>query len=118
MIEVSGFCTSAATLTTRSPWSRARSTSGSYEVDPPRRDLLDRRGRIRRLPDLHVEARLLEVAARLGRVDAGVVRVREVVQHQLDVLRAGGLEHVLLLAAAGGRQRGGADQGHKQLHTG
>jgi hypothetical protein len=32
MIEVSGFWTSAATLTTLSPWSRARSTSGSYEI--------------------------------------------------------------------------------------
>ncbi len=32
MIEVSGFCTIAPTLTTLSPWSRARSTSGSYEI--------------------------------------------------------------------------------------
>ena len=32
MIEVSGACTSAPTLTTFSPWSRARSTSGSYEI--------------------------------------------------------------------------------------
>ena len=32
MIEVSGFWTSAATLTTLRPWSRARSTSGSYEI--------------------------------------------------------------------------------------
>ena len=32
MIEVSGFWTIAATLTTLSPWSRARSTSGSYEM--------------------------------------------------------------------------------------
>jgi hypothetical protein len=29
MIEVSGFCTMAAMLTTFRPWSRARSTSGS-----------------------------------------------------------------------------------------
>ena len=32
MIEVSGTRTSAATATTRAPLSRARSTSGSYEI--------------------------------------------------------------------------------------
>ena len=32
MIDVSGLRTSAATDTTRSPWSRARSTSGSYDT--------------------------------------------------------------------------------------
>ena len=32
MIEVSGSCTIAPTLTTLRPWSRARSTSGSYEI--------------------------------------------------------------------------------------
>ncbi len=32
MIDVSGLRTIAPTLTTFSPWSRARSTSGSYEI--------------------------------------------------------------------------------------
>ena len=71
------------------------------EVDVAGGDLLDRGRGIWRLADLDVEARLLEVAARLRRVDAGVVGVREVVEHQLDPLRAARLEHVLLLAAAG-----------------
>ena len=75
------------------------------EVHAPRRHLLDRRGRVGRLADLHVEAGLLEVATRLRGVDAGVVGVREVVEHQLDALGAGRLEHVLLLAAPGEHNR-------------
>ena len=55
------------------------------------------------------------MAARLRRVDARVVGVGEEVEHQLEALTAARLEHVLLLAAGGERQRrDGAEQREQQ----
>ena len=73
MIEVSGTCTSAATDFTRSPLSRATEhlrLVGDRQVDAPGRQLLEQRRRVGGLADLHVQPRPLEVAARLGGVDA------------------------------------------------
>ena len=85
MIEVSGSRTSAPTETTLEPLvARAQHLGlvGDGQVDAPGGDLLDRRGRVGRLADLHVQPGVVEVPARLRRVDARVVGVREEVEHQ------------------------------------
>src|SRR4029450_1039508 len=91
---------------------------GDRKVDAPRGHLLDRRGRVGWLANRNVEAGLLEVAPGLRGVDAGVVGVREVVEHQLDVLGARGLEHVVLLAAAGEHESSRARERGQPSHTG
>ena len=74
---------------------------GDREVDPARRDLLDRRRRVGGHLGPHVEPRLLEVAALERRVDPGVVGVDVEVEREVEAL---GLALALLglLPAAGG----------------
>src|SRR3954467_3984450 len=117
MIDVSGSRTSAPTAPTWSPCERAAGAPvearraptqrprlvGHGEIDPAGRDLLDRRRRVSRLADLHVESRRLEVAALRRGINRRVVGVREVVQHQLELLLGRRPQHVDLLAAAGKR---------------
>ena len=93
MIEVSGLRTSAPTRHhVQALVARAQHLGlvGDRQVHAAGRHLLDRRGRVGRLADLHVEPGLLEVPARLRRVDAGVVGVGEVVEHQLSCFEPDG----------------------------
>ncbi len=92
------------------------------EVHAPGRDLLDRRRGVRRLADVHLQPGVVEVPARLRRVDARVVGVREEVEHQADLGLALGAERVLLLATAGEHGQGGekcreGDSGHAVLSS-
>ena len=84
---------------------------GDRGVDLARGQQLERVGRVGRHLDVHVEARLGEVAFRERLVDPDVVGVREPVEHQRQLLRAAGRprHRLLLLPAAGGgngQQRG------------
>ena len=69
-------------------------------------DLADRCRGVARGPDLHVQPYLFEEPLGLRRVDAGVVGVREEVEHQLELLRAARGGSLLALAAA---RRGGGE---------
>ena len=112
MSDVSGFCTSAPTVTSWAPLSRASRTSGSYEiamsVRPASSSLSGADGSGGGVT-FDVEAGVGVRAGLLRGVDAGVVRVGEVVEHHAERLgRAGAPGAGLLLLAAGG-ERGGQE---------
>ena len=77
---------------------------GDRGVDLARGQQLERVGRVGRHLDVHVEARLGEVALGERLVDPDVVGVREPVEHQRELLRAARRprHRLLLLAASGG----------------
>ena len=114
--DVSGFCTSAPTAT-RSVGALVAGEQqlrlvGDGEVGLAGLQQLERRGRIGRRLERDVEPRPRERAGLLRRVEAGVVGVREVVEHarRNGSVRAApaGARAGLGLLAAGGEQEDGA----------
>ncbi len=110
MIDVSGFCTSAPIDDERRRPCRARAAARARRRSrgrpcPAASSLSGAAGSVG-VCDLHVEARVAERRRRLRRVDARVVGVGEVVEHQVDArCGAAGRRRSSLLAAGGQRER-------------
>jgi hypothetical protein len=86
---------------------------GDRHVRSARAQELEGRGRVRRRLDPDVEPGAAIVARRLGGIDAGVIGVGEVVEHQVEALELGGCGsargRLLLFTAAGQHEK--ADKG-------